>query len=539
MNWPPADCRFRFGRAFRGADFDYSGVDYLTVWIGQSGEQQTCSKPPCFNEYWHGAMLKLALQMRISAAYYAYIVAFLAKTLAGLHDCDMGEPSLCRHGANFIRTHIPTILATYDRFANETALRMGRTAPVLWLIEPDWHQYHEPSQEGGGLLVDEMVDLFKAITFQIFRHLPAAKISLDISPWVNQQEEWLRPFIRQCTVHFVHTSGGRTSADSERIRASDDGNYVTWKQVHQLSGLGIIADTGYGVGGLSHGHDHQWDDTFNLRKRIADGVVAVTQSNPEAGWPRTIEKARGLLPLPQCDWRDPVYSATVHGQLAVAEQQQWQAGLARLSSYYALLGALVIGLIVGMACALWRRLRARSPWARLSPRVVAPTEAIIAQVSRSSSRAATRAGAVGGGGGESLRADIAMQPVPLPKGAAERCAAAEGPPRARGQDAALRADVGARSGKSQRRGEAPGRPLRRMEEEAAFVDSSGARHGGNKASRRSPESTSSSRCDKCHVSGGPRRKPTPLVDDDDDGASAFKPTMKGGRGRSKASRAQI
>ena len=68
--------------------------------------------------------------------------------------------------------------------------------------------------------------------------------------------------------------GGR-----ERIRSSDDGNYVTWKQVHAITGLGIIADTGYGIGGLSHGHDHRWDNMFNLRQRIADGVVAVTQAS--------------------------------------------------------------------------------------------------------------------------------------------------------------------------------------------------------------------------------------------------------------------
>lgn len=115
----------------------------------------------------------------------------------------------------------------------------------------------------------------------------------------------MEPFVRKCQVDFVHTSGGRTTGGSERIRG-DAGNMVTWAQeraphsdrrwrrggiaeeevvsclcvrtqVHQASGRGIIADTGYGVGGVSMGHVASWDDEATLLARIADGVVAVTQ----------------------------------------------------------------------------------------------------------------------------------------------------------------------------------------------------------------------------------------------------------------------
>jgi len=37
-----------------------------------------------------------------------------------------------------------------------------------------------------------------------------------------------------------------------------------------------------GVGGASTGHDAAWDDVYNLRQRVADGVVAVTQANHNA-----------------------------------------------------------------------------------------------------------------------------------------------------------------------------------------------------------------------------------------------------------------
>ena len=176
-------------------------------------------------------------------------------------------------------------------------------------MEPDWYQYHDSAtQQGGGLSHDYMVGLFNRMTDQIFRALPRAKISLDISPWVNDQKRWLEPFMYSCRVDFVHTSGGRTTANHARIRPRDNGNLVTWEQVAQASGKGIIADTGYGVGGYSQGHDDLWDDERNLLQRIGDGVVAVTQDKPAYRWSDTLETLRTTLPRPPvCSWEDPTY----------------------------------------------------------------------------------------------------------------------------------------------------------------------------------------------------------------------------------------
>ena len=309
---PPPPCRFRFGAFFRGADtlvepHDYGGIDYLCAWIGQR-DAMNCPQPPCFNPYWHGAMLQLARERGLSVAYYAYIIAFLAKA-TGLLDCDVGEPSLCQRGAMFIRENKHLILRTYARFANETARVLGRSAEVLFLMEPDWHQYHADTQQGGGLRTDEMVDLFQLMVTQIRHFLPRARISLDISPWVPEQGPWLTPFLQSCTIDFLHTAGGRTSAASELIRANDRGNTVRWADVHRISGLGIIADAGYGVAGVSQGLDAAWDDPDNLRNRIADGVVAVTQADPGEAWGAALAPLRRHLPRPRvCDWTDPTYA---------------------------------------------------------------------------------------------------------------------------------------------------------------------------------------------------------------------------------------
>ena len=70
----------------------------------------------------------------------------LARYTKGIKDCDVGSPSLCVHGADFVREHEGLILRTYEQYANQTAAVLGRSAPVVWLMEPDWHQYNEATQ---------------------------------------------------------------------------------------------------------------------------------------------------------------------------------------------------------------------------------------------------------------------------------------------------------------------------------------------------------------------------------------------------------
>ena len=95
------------------------------------------------------------------------------------------------HGADFVREHEPLILDTYEAYANQTARILGRAAPVVWLMEPDWHQYSEATQRGGGLSHSFMVSLFAAMVARIKQHLPASLISLDVSPWVSDVGEWM------------------------------------------------------------------------------------------------------------------------------------------------------------------------------------------------------------------------------------------------------------------------------------------------------------------------------------------------------------
>ena len=288
-------CRFQFGSFFRRAPSVTHGADHLAVWLGTHSKAYGYG----FNPYWHGRMLDRARETNATAVYYAYVIAMLARHLKGLKDCDVGTPSLCVHGADFVRQHERLILDTYGAYANSTAARVGRAARVVWLMEPDFHQYAESTQRGGGLPQNHMVRLFVAMVARIKRHLPAAQISLDISPWVSDFGAWIAPFLEHGSVDFLHTSGGRTTAAAARVRAQEEGNLLTWAEAHRVSGLGIIADTGYGVGGgfeTGRALENAWSEWTNLRDRIADGVIAVTHANPGTGWASRASRLRSSLP---------------------------------------------------------------------------------------------------------------------------------------------------------------------------------------------------------------------------------------------------
>ena len=310
---PRRPCPLKFGVAYRPANAPaFHAADYLTVWLGSHSLRHGNG----FNPNHHGRMLDVVRAEGSTAVFYAYIIAMLARSKSKLRDCDVGEPSLCVHGADFIRQNEPTILALYEEFANETALRLGGQAQVVWLIEPDFVQYHAETQRGGGLSQHAMLSLFDRIVRRIKLHLPAAKVSLDVSPWVAGIEAWLRPFLERNDVDYLHTSGGRTTAASPQIKAAHD---LTWSQLHTLSGRGTIADTGYGVGGAGGAGadprlDAAWLDAAHLRARIADGVVAVTQVSPRAGWGAALPALRASLPPALHCFGSAAEHARRHGQ---------------------------------------------------------------------------------------------------------------------------------------------------------------------------------------------------------------------------------
>ena len=282
-------CRFNFGMAWKGDSYNYpSELDYVTIWAGSDEE---------FNQYWHGSMLRACLPGgRLDGktpVYYSYIIAFTARRDWGLLDCDVGSPSLCERGAEYIRTRWSRITGQYEKYASETA-RIYGNRQIIWLMEPDYYQYSYSSQQGGSLSFSELGQKMSELVGIIKRHLPNAIISMDISPWNTNQSGWYGSF-NMSQFSYVNTSGGRTEANSSRIRNSDP---ATWSGIYNLTRKGIIADDGYGWGGGNIGHDATWDDPNNINARIADGVIAITQADPRSDWNGIIANLRPRLNTP-------------------------------------------------------------------------------------------------------------------------------------------------------------------------------------------------------------------------------------------------
>lgn len=291
-------CRFLFGAFIDDARDDSAlaaQIDFFFPgWMGTNGD--TFDQGYVCDETASGGDLEGKIPVVVS-----YIAAGYAKRHypGGLNDCNVGQPDLCVHGAEFIADNLENVLNVYRSFGQGYANCYGTTRPIIFLMEPDYFQYTIDDQSDPWTPA-EAGQYMSQFVGALAQYLPNAVFSMDISPWVPPNNgsdggaQWYSNF-DMSLFSFVHTSGGTTNGGSELIR---DSNNMTWAGVHAATGKPILADTGYGVNGMSEGHDPAWDDLSNLNDRIADGVVSITQYNPEANWADTIAALRSQLDAP-------------------------------------------------------------------------------------------------------------------------------------------------------------------------------------------------------------------------------------------------
>jgi hypothetical protein len=294
-------CKFNFGTSWEGSAKDYSEVDYITIWVGSDDD---------FNINWTGSMLQKCKSSNKTPVLYSSIIALTARRDLGLKDCNVGTPNLCQQGAQYIKDKKSRILGQYDKYIIGVKNSFGVIEPIIWLMEPDFYQYCEANQEGGALSQQAAGQLMHELVVKIKTSLPNAVISMDISPWNPNQSSWFSNF-QMDDFMYINTSGGQTDATSGAIRA---GSGTSWKSIHDLANKCIIADDGYATGGSSTGHDPTWDDISNLKNRISDGVIAITQANPKSDWASTITTLRPQLEKPVCPCQNlikPRFSLTI------------------------------------------------------------------------------------------------------------------------------------------------------------------------------------------------------------------------------------
>jgi hypothetical protein len=287
-------CRFHFG-TIDGNAKSISGlareVDMFTTgWIGQ---KDTFDMKYVCDEIKPGAPLAGKVPALVS-----YIIAFTARRDQGLEDCNVvGTTNLCKYGATYMRAHLEDrIVPQYAMYAKGFADNCGTTQPIIWLMEPDFYQY-VVGGDANAYTAKEAGQIMGRFVATVRQYLPNAIFSLDISPWIPKNGADWYPNFNMSDFTFINTSGGSTDAGSTKIRATDS---MTWAGVHQVTGKPILADTGYGAAGTSGGHDAAWDLPANINARITDGVVSITQYNPNSSWGNTIPGIRPQLSSVPC-----------------------------------------------------------------------------------------------------------------------------------------------------------------------------------------------------------------------------------------------
>jgi hypothetical protein len=284
-------CRFHFGTMdskVRGNAALSPHIDFFTPgWVGQSDTFDM--------DYACAAARELP---GATLAVVSYIIAFSARRDQGLQDCNVNDQTnLCRYGATYLRNRLENrIIPQYAMYARGFAGSCGTARPIIWMMEPDYYQYHAGG-DANAITPQEAGQIMARLVATVRQHLPNAVFSLDISPWIpNDGADWYAHF-NLADFTFINTSGGGTDANNTRIRAV---NTMTWAGVHRVTGKPIIADTGYGAAGAPTGHDAQWDVVANISARIADGVVGISQYNPSSSWPSTLSQIRPQLGKVAC-----------------------------------------------------------------------------------------------------------------------------------------------------------------------------------------------------------------------------------------------
>jgi hypothetical protein len=280
-------CRFHWGAGGASGAL-LNEIDYMTGWAGSSES---------FNM---SSLFSSCKTNNKTPVIIDYIIAFTARRDLGLQDCNVGTPNLCQQGANYMRQNMPRILSQHVKYAKGAEQYFGSAGKMIWCMEPDYTQYSESSQTGGGLTAAQAGTYMNQILDTILAYAPNSVFSMDISPWKDTTfyNTWYAAMKVKERFLFVNTSGGQSTPGS--IYFSNQGAKLpTWKWVFQRFGTPTIADAGYGVGGAADPSGYAaWMVLANLTARIPEGCIAVCQNSAPSTYANDIIAIRSKLPTP-------------------------------------------------------------------------------------------------------------------------------------------------------------------------------------------------------------------------------------------------
>jgi hypothetical protein len=169
--------------------------------------------------------------------------------------------------------------------------------PVVWLLDGDFMQYQEPSQQPSPLSVAELGALVNDMTCAIKSSAPNAVIAINHTPW-NADEETDAFFdaVDLDIIDMIWTTGVgdnqgliNQGADTQEYNA-DTARYA---YLHESTGKTIFVDTSFGVSQQADSWSNNMASVLN--DRIADGVIAANVTEPPSDYQTRIQSlASGL-----------------------------------------------------------------------------------------------------------------------------------------------------------------------------------------------------------------------------------------------------
>jgi Cellulose binding domain len=210
---------------------------------------------------------------------YTYLLAGNAREAGNLGDCNIGLPSemtLCHGGAKFLRRNKDKILQEYISTSYKIKNSFGSNKPILIHVEPDFYQYNDSTQSGGGLSLEELQNIMNSWTDAIKGILPNAYLVMDVSPWHHDLGGFSRGLRNFSYAGLVGKRFDPSGDNNCGMAASID--CKPYSSLSLLTGKKLIISDAYGEGGRWLNYNYNWHNRDVVNSRWLDNVVGVLQS---------------------------------------------------------------------------------------------------------------------------------------------------------------------------------------------------------------------------------------------------------------------
>lgn len=169
--------------------------------------------------------------------------------------------------------------------------------PTVWLLDGDFMQYQEASQQPSPLSVAELGALVDDMTCAIKSNAPNAVVAMNHTPW-NADEETDAFFdaVNLDVIDMIWTTGvGNNQGLINQGAETQEYNAETarYAYLHEYTGKTLFVDTSFGVSQQADSFSNNMASVLN--DRIADGVIAANVTEAPGDYQTRIQSLAASL----------------------------------------------------------------------------------------------------------------------------------------------------------------------------------------------------------------------------------------------------